>query len=165
MNKIILLLILTSWSVKAQINSKIEGITINSPCELEYTRNLGNQNNYTCPYQYGNGKLDNFSVTVTNLQTDMVGMTGNSMDVYKKTFLETIKSNSESNGETARNMEFSNGIKAVSSISYLTYGDQKFKNIAIAFLYKQKSFIVNLTTNNLTRNNEIEELIDKIIFK
>lgn len=165
MNKIILLLVLTSWSVNAQINSKIEGITINSPCELEYTRNLDNQNNYSCPFQYGNGKLDNYSVTVSNLQNEMTGLTGSSLKEFKETFLQTIKSNSESNGESAKYIDLKNGIKAVSSVSYLTYADQKFKNIAIAFLYKQKSFIVNLTTNNLTRNDEMEDLIDKIIFK
>lgn len=164
MKKIILLLVFASWSLNAQINSKIEGISINSPCELEFTRNLGNQNNYSCPFQYGNGKLNNYSVTVSNLQTEMSRFTGSSLNEYKKTFLQTIKSNSESNGETAEYLEFSNGIKAVSSVSYLTYADQKFKNIAIAFLYKQKSFIVNLTTNNLNQINEIEDLTKKIVF-
>jgi hypothetical protein len=165
MSKIFIILIFASWSVNAQIISKIEGITINSPCELEYTRNLGNQNNYSCPFQYENIKLDNYSVSVSNLQIEMIGLTGNNLNVFKETFLQTIKSNSESNGETVKYIELSNGIKAISSVSYLTYADQKFKNIAIAFIYKQKSFVVNLTTNNLNRSNDIEDLINRILFK
>lgn len=162
MKKTILLLMFTSWSINAQINSKIEGITINSPCELEYTRNLENQNNYSCPFQYGDQKLDNYSVTVSNLQSDMKGLTGNNLKVFKETFLQTIKSNSESLGETTKYIELDNGLKALTIISYLTYANQKFKNISIAFLYKQKSFIVNLTTNNLSKGSD--DLKGKILF-
>lgn len=165
MKKVMLLLFFGTVAANAQINSKLEGITINSPCELEYIRNLGNQNNYSCPFEYGNGKLDNYSVTVANLQNEMSGFTGSSLVTYKNTFLETIKSNSESFGEKAEYIKLPNGIDAVSMVSNLTYADQNLKNIAIAFLYKQKSFVVNLTTSNFERTNDVENLIKRILFR
>jgi hypothetical protein len=39
--------------------------------------------------------------------------------------------------------------------SYLTYYGHKFINTSIGFLYKQKSFIVNLTTNNLEKKTNL----------
>ncbi|MBZ0328266.1 MAG: hypothetical protein K8F54_11715 [Altibacter sp.] len=166
MKKIIILLTITYSSLNAQIITKIEGVSLNAPCELEYTRNIGNQNNYSCPYLYNNDeKLDNYSITVTNLQTEMNGLNDSSLNEFKKTFLETIESNSKNNGESPNFILLNNGISAVSSISYLTYGEQEFKNISISFLYRQKSFIVNLTTNNFYRKNEISELADRILIR
>jgi len=164
MKKIFLFIILSFGTLKAQIKTKIEGISINAPCELEYTRNIGNQNNYSCPLQYDD-KIDNYSVTVSNLQTQMNGLKENSLKTYKTSFLKTIESNSKAEGETTKYLKLSNGIDALSSVSYLTYGSQKFKNISITFLYKQKSFIINITTNNLKKNNEIVELSERIIFQ
>ncbi|WP_458626491.1 hypothetical protein [Winogradskyella sp. PC D3.3] len=165
MNKIILLLLLTSWSVNAQINSKIEGITINSPCELEYTRNLGDQNNYACVSQDNNEKILQYSVTVQNLFKDMNGLNEKTLKVFKDQFLQTAKENAESNGEKTSSIELINGGKALSIISELTYSGHKFVNTSIVFLHKQKSFIVNLTTNNLNRKNNVNDLINRIIFK
>jgi len=166
MKKVILLLAITYTSLNAQINTKIEGITINAPCELEYTRNLGNQNNYSCPYLYnGEEKLDNYSITVSNLQTEMNGLTDSSLKEFKNTFLKTIEINSSNNAGTTKYIVLNNGISAVSSVSYLTLGEQKFKIISISFLYRQKSFILNLTTNNFDRDKEISALINRILFK
>ncbi|MDD7913819.1 hypothetical protein [Polaribacter ponticola] len=165
MNKIIIVLILTSWSIKAQINTKIEGITINSICELEYTRNLGNQNNYACVSQDSNEKIMQYSVTVQNLFEDMKGMNEKTLKIYKDQFFLTTKENSESNGEKTTLIKLKNGQKALSIVSELTYSVHKFINTSIVFLYKQKSFIVNLTTNNLNRKNEIRDLTNRILFK
>jgi len=166
MKKIILLLVITYTSLNAQINTKIEGVTINAPCELEYTRNIGNQNNYSCPYLYsGEEKLDNYSITVTNLQTEMNGLTDSSLKEFKNTFLKTIEINSRKNAGSTNYIVLNNGISAISSISYITFGEQSFKNISISFLYRQKSFILNLTTNNFDRDNEISALINRILFK
>ncbi|MEP6805738.1 MAG: hypothetical protein ABI892_14520 [Flavobacterium sp.] len=164
MNKIFLFIILSFGATNAQINTKIEGISVNAPCELEYTRNIGNQNNYSCPLQYDGNKIDNYSVTVSNLQTQMNGLKESSLKAYKTSFLKTIEINSKAEGETTKYLKLKNGIDALSSVSYLTYGSQKFKNISITFLYKQKSFIINITTNNLKKNNEIVELSERIIF-
>lgn len=165
MKKIILFIILCISTVNAQVRCKIEGIIINSPCELEYTRNLGNQNNYSCVAQIEEGKIDNYSVTVQNLNSSMNGLNENSLKTYKSTFLKTAEINYKNAGETTKYLKLSNGIDAISSISYLTYQEQKFRVISITFLYKQKSFIVNLTTNKLNRDNEINNLINRIIFK
>ena len=48
--------------------------------------------------------------------------------------------------------------------AYLTYSDQKFVNNSIVFIYKQKSFIVNLTTNNLN-DSASKGLKERIKFK
>lgn len=164
MNKIIIILALTSWSINAQINSKIEGIIINSPCELEYTRNLGDQNNYACVSQ-DNNKIMQYSVTVQNLFEDMSGLNEKILKAYKDQFFLTVKENAKSNGETTKSIELINGQKALSVKSELTYSGQKFVNISIVFLYKQKSFIVNLTTNNLNSKNDIKDLTNRIILK
>lgn len=159
-----MILALTSWSLNAQINSKIEGITINSPCELEYTRNLGDQNNYACVSQDSNEKIMQYSVTVQNLFEDMNGLNEKTLKAYKDQFFLTAKENAESNGETTKSIELINGKKALSIKSELTYSGHKFVNTSILFLYKQKSFIVNLTTNNLNRKNDIKDLTNRIIF-
>jgi hypothetical protein len=54
--------------------------------------------------------------------------------------------------------------KSFKKKAYLIYSDQKFVNTSIVFLYKQKSFIVNLTTNNL---NDLASrgLMERIEFK
>lgn len=161
----LLILLLTVFSGSAQIISKIEGIEINSPCELEYTRNLGNQNNYSCVVQIEEGKIDNYSVTVQNLNSSMNGLNENSLKTYKSTFLKTAETNYKETGDTPKYLKLSNGIDAISSVSYLTYQEKKFRIISITFLYKQKSFIVNLTTNKLNRDNEINNLINRILFK
>jgi len=165
MNKIIIILALTSWSLNAQINSKIEGITINSPCELEYARNLGNQNNYACVSQDSSEKIIQYSVTVQNLFEDMKGLNERTLKTYKDQFFLKTKEIAESNGETTTSIELINGQKALSIKSELTYSGHKFVNTSILFLYKQKSFIVNLTTNNLNRKNVIKDLTNRIIFK
>ena len=165
MNKIIIILVLTSWSINAQINSKIEGITINSPCELEYTRNLGDQNNYACVSQDNNEKIMQYSVTVQNLFEDMNGLDEKTLKAYKDQFFLSAKENAESNGEKTTSIELINGQKALSIKSELTYSGHKFENTSILFLYKQKSFIVNLTTNNLNRKNDIKDLTNRIILK
>ncbi|WP_026727248.1 hypothetical protein [Flavobacterium denitrificans] len=164
MKKIFLIIILSFGPINAQISTKIEGVIINAPCELEYTRNIGNQNNYSCPLQYDVDKIDNYSITVSNLQTQMNGLKESSLKEFKASFLKTIEINSKAEGESIKYLKLKNGIDALSSISYLTYGTQKFKNISITFLYKQKSFIVNITTNNLKKHNEIAELSERIIF-
>ena len=51
MRKIFFLGILIPILSFGQTKNKIEGIVIDTPCELEYTRNLGNQNNYSCVTQ------------------------------------------------------------------------------------------------------------------
>ncbi|PKP37252.1 MAG: hypothetical protein CVT98_06325 [Bacteroidetes bacterium HGW-Bacteroidetes-15] len=79
---------LASWSDNAQTNSKTEVITINSPCELVYRRNISNQNNYSSPFQCGNGKLVNYSVTVSKPQAEMIRLTGNSLNKFKKNLFE-----------------------------------------------------------------------------
>ena len=165
MKKYFLIIILSFGAINAQIITKVEGISINSPCELEYTRNLGNQNNYSCVVQIDEGKIENYSVTVSNLQKDMNGLNESTLKSYKSSFFESAESNCKNAGETIKYIILSNGIKALSSISYLTYADQKFKNLSIIFLYKQKSFIVNITTNNLNKSNQINDLISRIIFK
>jgi len=149
MKRIILFGILIPFFSFSQTENKIEGLKINAPCELEYTRNLGNQNNYSCVIQDNDGKVFQYSVTVQNLFEDMKGMTGKTLDVYKEQFLKTVKENSESNNESTEWITLKNGTRALKIKAYLSYSDQKFVNTSIVFLYKQKSFIVNLTTNNL----------------
>jgi len=165
MTKYFLLIILSFGPVNAQISNKIEGISVNAPCELKFTRNAGNQNNYSCPLQYRNGKIDNYSVIVSNLQNDMNGLNENTLKSFKTSFFETAESSYKNAGETTKHLKLTSGIQALSSISYLTYAEQKFKNVSIIFLYKQKSFIVNITTNNLNKSSEINELIRRIIIK
>lgn len=165
MKKYFLIIILSFGAINAQIITKIESISINAPCELEYTRNAGNQNNYSCPVQTGEGKLDNYSVTVQNVQTHMNGLNESSLKAYKDSFLKSAEKDSKNSGDKTKYIKLSNGIVALSSISDLTYGKEKFKNISIIFLYRQKSFVVNLTTNNLFKDNDVIQLANRISFK
>ncbi|TYB69451.1 MULTISPECIES: hypothetical protein [Bizionia] len=159
MKKIILLGMLIPFIAFSQTENKIEGLTINTPCELEYTRNLGNQNNYSCVFQDNNENIFQYSATVQNLFEDMKGLTGNSLQVFKDQFFKTAKENAQSNGEKTENIVLANGQKALKIESYLTYADQKFANTSILFLYKQKSFIVNLTTNELKNSYNLTDRI------
>ena len=165
MKKYFLIIILYSGAINAQIITKIEGISINAPCELEYTRNPGNQNNYSCPVQADEGKLYNYSVTVQNLQTHMNGLNESSLKAYKDSFLKSAEKDSKKSGDTTNYIKLSNGIVALSCISEIVYGKEKYKNISIVFLYRAKSFIVNLTTNNLIKDNDVTELVNRISFK
>lgn len=153
MKKIILLGLLIPFLSFAQIDNKIEGLTIDCPCELEYTRNLGNQNNYSCVIQDEDDKIFQYSVTVQNLFEDMNGLNETTLKAYKDQFLQTLIDNTESSDGNANSINLANGQKAIQMISYLTYSGHKFINTSIGFLYKQKSFIVNLTTNDLEKNN------------
>lgn len=161
--KKILLLIITFFPliIFSQTDNKIEGLIINTPCELEYTRNLGNQNNYSCVTQ--NEYIKQFSVTVQNLFEEMKGLNGDSLKEYKNSFITGAKNNAESNGETVESIII-NGKKALKIESYLTYSGHRFKNTSIVLLYKNKSFIVNLTTNDLS-NSATVNLSDRIKFK
>lgn len=164
MKKILLLGILIPIIAFSQTENKIEGIKINTPCELEYTRNLGNQNNYNCLIQGNDEKIFQYSVTVQNLFEELKGMSGKSLDVYKEHFLKTAKDISEINNESTEWIVLKNGQKALKIKAYLTYSDQKFVNTSIAFIYKQKSFIVNLTTNDLN-DFASKGLMERIDFK
>ncbi len=159
MRKITLLGIFLPILSFAQIDNKIEGLTLDMPCELEYTRNLGNQNNYACVVQDNNEKIRQYSVTVQNLFADMNRLNEKTLQVYKDQFLQTAKENAKSNGEKTESIVLSNGQKALKIESYLTYSGHKFLNTSIVFLYKQKSFIVNLTTNDLEKPNNLTNRI------
>lgn len=159
MKKIILLGILLPFIAIAQTDNKIEGLTINTPCELEYTRNLGNQNNYSCVIQNNSDKIFQYSVTVQNLFEEMKGLSENTLQVFKDQFLQSAKENAESNGENTEFIVLESGEKALKIKAHLTYSDQKFVNTSIVFMYKQKSFIVNLTTNDLNNTSNLTKRI------
>ena len=159
MKKIFLLGILLPFMVFSQTENKIEGLTIDTPCELEYTRNLGNQNNYSCVIQDNAEKIFQYSVTVQNLFEEMNGLNGNTLKVFKDQFFQTAIENAQSNGEKTEKIVLSNGQEALKIESYLTYADQKFVNTSILFLNKQKSFIVNLTTNELKKSYNLTDRI------
>ncbi|MHB1106376.1 MAG: hypothetical protein ACYCZ2_08430 [Lutibacter sp.] len=164
MKNIIIFIFFLPVLAYTQTDNKIEGIIINAPCELEYTRNLGNQNNYSCVIQDSNEFIFNYSATVQNLFEEMNGLNGNQLETFKKTFLETAKNNAETNNETAEYISLSNNIKALKIKSKLFYSNQNFVNISIVFLYKQKSFVVNMTTNDL-KLSASNDLINRIKLK
>jgi hypothetical protein len=155
MKNIILLGLLVPFLSFAQINNKIEGLTIDTSCELEYTKNLGNQNNYSCVFQGDNEKVLQYSVTVQNLFEDMNGLSEATLSVFKEEFLKGLVSNAEASNQDVKSIYLSNGQRAILMTSYLTYSGHKFINTSIGFLYKQKSFIVNLTTNNLEKKTNL----------
>jgi len=164
MKKIILLAILFPSFILAQINTKIEGLELNTPCELEYTRNLGNQNNYSCVIQNNKEKIFQYSVTVQNLFTEMNNLSKHKLLSYKDSFFKTAENNAKSNNEKTEYISLVNGQKALKITSYLTYSGNKFMNISIVLIYKQKSFIVNLTTNDLNNPASIK-LVNRIKIK
>jgi hypothetical protein len=145
----------------SQIENKIEGLLLNTPCELEYTRNIGNLNNYSCVNQDSNEKIIQYSVTVQNLFNEMNGLTQKELEIFKTRFFDTAKANAEMNNESTESIVLANGQKALGVKSYLTYSGLRFVNISIVFLYKQKSFIFNLTTNNLELADN-EEIVKRI---
>lgn len=159
MKKITLLCIIIPFLTFAQIDNKIEGLTIDCPCELEYTRNLGNQNNYSCVFQDDNENIFQYSVTVQNLFEEMNGLSGTTLKVFKNQFFQTLRDNAKSNNQNAESINLRNGDTAIEITSYLTYSGNKFVNTSIAFLYKQKSFIVNLTSNDLKNSINLVNLI------
>tara|TARA_R110000868_G_scaffold22502_2_gene92395 strand:- start:386 stop:883 length:498 start_codon:yes stop_codon:yes gene_type:complete len=165
MKKIIFLLFLIPFLGFSQTGNKIEGLDFDAPCELEYTRNLGNQNNYSCVKQANTGEIFQYSITVQNLFEEMNGFSGNTLNTFKEQFLKTVIEKAESNNEKSEYITLTNGQKAVKTESFLTYADQKFKNTSIVFLYKQKSFIVNLTTNDLTSSTTPTKLTERIKIK
>ncbi|CAM4063824.1 hypothetical protein [Gillisia hiemivivida] len=164
MKKILLLGILFPFIAISQTDNKIEGLTINTPCELEYTRNLGNQNNYSCVLQNIDETIFQYSVTVQNLFEEMNNFQGKQLQSFKNSFLQAAKQNAISNGESTESIILANGQKALKIKSYLTYSGNKFNNTSIVFLYKQKSFIVNLTTNDLN-SVELKQLNNRIKIK
>ncbi len=164
MKKILLLGILIPFIAISQTDNKIEGLTINTPCELEYTRNLGNQNNYSCVLQKNDETIFQYSVTVQNLFEEMNKIQGKELQSYKNSFLQAARENATSNGESTESIILANGQKALKIESYLTYSGNKFINTSIVFLYKQKSFVVNLTTNNLN-SDAIKNLNGRIRIK
>lgn len=164
MKNIFLLGILFPLLTIGQTKNKIEGIVIDTPCELEYTRNLGNQNNYSCVTQNSNNKIFQYSITVQNLFEEMKGFTGNSLQIFKDEFLKSAKNNAIANGESAKFITLNNQGNALKTESFLTYSGNKFKNTSIVLLYKQKSYIVNLTTNDLN-SSELNDLVDRIIIR
>ncbi|MGE4346828.1 MAG: hypothetical protein AB7D46_05365 [Flavobacteriaceae bacterium] len=161
MRKFLITLAIVPLFSIAQISNKIEGITINSPCELEYMRNLDNQNNYSCAFQDRDNKIYNYSATILNLFKDTNGLSENSLREYKKEFLKTTKEIAEINGEKAEYVKLKN-LDALLTISYLEMSGLKFINLSVVFIYKNKSFTVNLTTNNLNKNAVQEKLINSI---
>ncbi|HEY9184326.1 MAG TPA: hypothetical protein VIM94_03270 [Salegentibacter sp.] len=161
MKKIFLLGMLFPLLSFGQTNNKIEGLVIDTPCELEYTRNLGNQNNYSCVIQKADNKIFQYSITVQNLFEKMKGLTGNSLQIFKDEFLKSAKNNATANGESAEFITLNNQGIALKTESYLTYSGNKFKNLSIVLLYKQKSYVVNLTTNDLNSSG-INKLVDRI---
>lgn len=159
MKKIILFGIFIPFFTFAQIENKIEGLTIDCPCELEYTRNLGNQNNYSCFLQDIDNNILQYSVTVQNLFEEMNGLNSETLKVFKDQFFLSAKQNAELNNETTKSITLINGDKGLQIESYLTYSGHKFINTSILLLYKQKSFVVNLTTNDLKKTNNLINLI------
>src|SRR5690606_35891760 len=104
----------------AQINNKIEGISFNTPCEIEYIRNIKNQNHYNCYYQDNSNYFHDYSITVSNLFNDLNGLSESGVSAYKEEFLKTIKQNSIKEGAIlAEYIELSNGTKALLTISSL----------------------------------------------
>lgn len=164
MKFIITLLLLTSWSSYTQSISNIEGIKIEAPCELTYTRNLNNQNNYSCIQETQGGYIKNYSVTVANLYNDLRGLSIETVETYKEEFFKKTLEVAANNGEQSSLIFLKNNIRAISIVSKLTYGNMEFINTEIIFIYKKKSFIVNLTTNNLNKNDHSLELINSILF-
>lgn len=95
----IILLMLFSWTLISQVDSKIEGITINVPCELNYTRNINNQNNYSCIKQTDTGFINNYSVTVNNLYNDFAGLTVQEEKTFLEEFHKRIGQNAKEVGD------------------------------------------------------------------
>ena len=161
MKKFLIVLIIVPLFSIAQISNRIEGIIINSPCELEYMRNLGNQNNYSCVFEDRNSNLYNYSATVSNLYNDINGLSENELKLYKKEFLKVTKDIAESSGEKAEYIKLKN-LDAVLTISYLEVSRLKFINLSVVFIYRKKSFTVNLTSNNLNKSIIQNKLINSI---
>lgn len=164
MKKIILLVMIFPAFILAQIHNKIEGLELNTPCELEYMRNLGNQKNYSCVIQNDKEKIFQYSVTVQNLFNEMNNLSEHKLMSYKDSFLKAAEINAKSNNEKTEYLYLLNGQKALKITSYLTYSGNKFLNISIVLIYKQKSFIVNLTTNDLD-NLISTKLVNRIKIK
>lgn len=160
MKKLTLLLSLYSLMFHGQINNKIEGISINAPCEIEYTRNINNQNNYTCNNIKGN-KIINYTIHVVNLYNDLNGLNENSLKIYKKTYLKTAKENAEKLKETTKHLKLFNKIDALSITAFMDYSGIKFKNSSVMFIYRSKGFIINIASNDL-KSSSVKEIIKRI---
>jgi hypothetical protein len=160
MKKLALFLTFYSLMSQGQVNNKIEGITINAPCEIEYTRNINNQNNYTCNNIKGN-TIINYTIHVSNLFNDMNGLSENSLKIYKKTYLKTAKENAEKLKETTEYIKLFDKIDALTITALLDYSGTKFKNTSVMFIYRKKSYIVNLVSNDM-KNSSVKEIIKRI---
>lgn len=156
----ILLFSFFSILTQGQINNKIEGIIVNAPCEIEYTRNINNQNNYTCNNSKGN-IIINYTIHVTNLYNDMNGLDEKALNAFKETYLETVKNNAEKLEETTKYLKLYNKINALGITAFLEYSGVRFKNSSVMFVYRKKSYIVNLVSNDL-ENSNLKEIIKRI---
>lgn len=162
MKKIFYLIFLFNIGLSAQMMNKIEGLIIESPCELFYTRNLGDKNNYSCNYEK-NGTLVNYSVLVTNVYNETKVFSQQEEKKYHEAFLNEAKLNAERNREKTKYISF-NGRKALVIEAYLNYSDVKLKNTSIVFFYKKKNFIVNIVSNDFEKSN-LNSLVSSIKLK
>ena len=162
--KMFIVILLISCSLNGQSLNNIEGVKFNVPCEMAYTRNIDNQNNYSCVVEDNNGHIINYSLTISNLYNDLKGLSYKAGKIFEEEFINKIENDANLRDEQSSIKLLKNNIKAISLVSYLTYGPQKFRNTELVFIYKKKSYILNLTTNDLSRKKDIQVLINSIQF-
>ncbi|MDE0536438.1 hypothetical protein, partial [Tenacibaculum sp. L6] len=162
MEKIFYFIFLLTIGTSAQVKNKIEGLIIESPCELFYTRNIGDKNNYSCNYEK-NGYLINYSVLVSNVYNETKAFNKQEEKQYHEAFLNEAKLNAERNKERTKYISF-NGKKALVIEAYLNYSDVKLKNTLIVFFYKKKNFIANIVSNDFEKSN-LNSLLSSIKLK
>lgn len=160
MKNFIFLLLTISQVGFSQISNKVEGITIDAPCEIIYTRNLNNQNNYTCNYIKGD-KLINYSIQTTNLFNQLNGLDKKGKENFHKQYLSSMKRNSEKQKEKTDFIQISNGVKSLVITSFLNYSDTKLKNTSLAFIYNNKGYIINLVSSDFNLSN-VDEIIKRL---
>jgi len=161
MKKIVLIpLFLTTLSY-AQTDNNIEGVVLNTPCKMEFTRSSKGLNNYSCTIQKDGDKIINYSVTAENMTSRMQNLSDSELKTFKETYFTVVKNNSEANNETTTFINLSPSIKALKSKGTMNYQGQVIYTTTITFFKNQKSYMFNVLTN-INDGKILADLTNKI---
>ena len=160
MKKILLTSLLLPIGLSAQIDNNIEGITVNTPCKIEFARSSNGINNYTCTTQKGLDKIINFSIDVESMASRMANLSDKGLSDFKNTYFTVVKNMSEANNESTEFITIY-GNKALKSRGIMNYQGQVIYKTTITLLYNKKSYMINALTN-IPNSTTLNEFVKRI---
>jgi hypothetical protein len=146
-------------AVFAQIDNTIEGLIVNTPCEIAYT-NLQEKDMYACVFTNGEN-LFGYSIKIVDFTEQFKAANEIDIPAIEEYIFQFVWEENLTVASSLDTILLGNGQKAMLSITDWIDDGVLVRSTSVAFLYQQKWFNIGLFTNN--RNDAYSsQLVERI---